>query len=181
MTQSAMYFVAVICPPEVNAKVIAFKQRMKERFGCVAALKSPAHITLIPPFWFKEAEENALLQATASFKSIPGDLIIQLDGFSHFDRKTLFVEVQQSQKLSELKRKTEDYFIQAFKGIIEKDKRPFCPHITIANRDLKPSDFEKAWEYFSAKKFSATFGAEGICLLKLSPEKWNVICTTGKE
>lgn len=46
-----MYFVAIVCPGQINEKVEQFKQWMKDRFGCVVAMKSPAHITLIPPFW----------------------------------------------------------------------------------------------------------------------------------
>ena len=58
---------------------------------------------------------------------------------------------------------------------IKKDDRFFHPHITIANRDMKPAHFEKAWEHFSNKKFSETFDMNSISLLKLGQAKWNVI------
>ncbi|HEY6506286.1 MAG TPA: hypothetical protein VIZ28_20055, partial [Chitinophagaceae bacterium] len=44
-----MYYVALLCSPETDGKVQQFKYWMRERFGCTAALRSPAHITLIPP------------------------------------------------------------------------------------------------------------------------------------
>jgi 2'-5' RNA ligase len=58
---------------------------------------------------------------------------------------------------------------------IKKDDRPFHPHITIANRDMKPARFEKAWEHFSNKEFTESFDTNSIFLLKLNDGKWNVI------
>jgi len=58
-----MYYVAIVCPDNLNNKIKGFKLWMQEKFGCTVALKSPAHITLIPPFWFKGDDENMLLEA----------------------------------------------------------------------------------------------------------------------
>lgn len=148
---------------------------MKEQFGCVVALKSPSHITLIPPFWLDEAREMELLRTLQSFKTDIDELEIHLEGFSHFGKKILFVQVKANSALEELKKQTENHFMQSFGNIIKKDDRLFHPHITIATRDLKPQDFSKAWEYFSKKNFSATFQSRTITLLKLSPGKWNII------
>ncbi len=58
-----MYFVALVAPPDINADVLKWKNFFKEKFGCTVALKSPAHITLIPPFWMKEESEDDLIAA----------------------------------------------------------------------------------------------------------------------
>jgi 2'-5' RNA ligase len=171
----SMYYVAILCPPETDKKILEYKQWMKDRFGCIAALKSPAHITLIPPFWRDEKEETNLKQATASFVSdIPG-LEISVRGFSHFKQRVLYASVNENHALGKIKEQVEEHFMQFFPDGISKDEQPFHPHITIATRDLKPADFIKAWEYFSAKQFMTTFTVQVISLLKLSPGKWNVI------
>lgn len=170
-----MYYVAVVCPPELNEKVLRYKQWMKDQFGCTVALKSPAHITIIPPFWLDEKRENELLQSLQAFSSKLPEMEIQLKGFNHFRKRVLFINVEENKIPNDLKTQVEDHFMDSFGDCIKKDNRPFHPHITIANRDMKPSHFEKAWEYFSKKEFKETFSVKTLSLLKLSMGKWNVI------
>ena len=170
-----MYFVAILCPDDLNKKIQAFKEWMQEKFGCKAALKSPAHITLIPPFWFEEPDENILLNIISSFQSNIPAIQIQLKGFAHFAKRVLFISINPNPELNKIRNETEGHFKQQLGGLIKEEARPFTPHITIATRDLKPGDFMKAWEHFSQKKFEERFSADQISLLKLSEGKWNVI------
>lgn len=178
MDQSAvhhMYFVAILCPDELDKKIFQFKQWMKEGFGCMVAKKSPAHITLIPPFWLEEEREKGLLQTLNNFQTDMDELEIQLNGFSHFGKRVLFVRVNKNPGLEELKIQTENHFCASFADSIKKDDRHFHPHVTIATRDIKPSHFMEAWEYFRNKQFTETFRVKTISLLKLSQGKWNVL------
>ena len=170
-----MYFVAILCPPPLNEKVQQLKYWMKERFGSVVALRSPAHITLIQPFWFEEEKERDLKRSLQEFTSDMDELEIQLDGFSHFGIKVLFAAVRKNNSLEELKKQAEVHFVNSYSGIVKKDDRPFHPHITIANRDLKPGDFEKAWSHFSERSFTDEFSSKTISLLRLTEGKWIVI------
>jgi 2'-5' RNA ligase len=170
-----MYFIAIVCPPELDKKVLQFKYRMKEQFGSVVALKSPAHITLIQPFWLEEDKEEDLKRTLDLFTSDMDELEIQLEGFSHFGKRVLFVRVKENPSLEELKNQVGNHFVSLYGDIIKKDDRPFHPHITIVNRDLKPGDFEKAWQHFSNRIFKEEFRAQTISLLKLTNGKWNVM------
>lgn len=168
-----MYYAAILCPPQVDEKILRFKHWMRDRFGCVAALKSPAHLTLVPPFWLEETREADLLQTLGRFTCDIGEIEIRLEGYSHFNRQVLFVNVKANPSIEELKNQAEDHFIQSFGDIIKKDTRPFHPHVTIATRDLKPGDFEKAWDHFAKKEFNESFSAATISLLKLDHERWS--------
>lgn len=168
-----MYFVALVCPPPLNEKILRYKLWMRDQFGCVVAMKSPAHITLIPPFWLPDSEEEKLLDALQSFASTIGELTIPLNGFSHFRKRVLFVDVETSPELEQLKKQAEDHFVKIFPAI-KKDTRPFHPHITIANRDMKPSHFEKAWEYFKLLKLDENLTTKTVMLLKLVNGKWSI-------
>jgi 2'-5' RNA ligase len=170
-----MYFIAIVCPTGLDKKVLQFKFWINEHFSSVAALKSPAHITLIQPFWLEENKEKKLQDTLQAFLSDTDELEIQLQGFSHFGKKVLFVRVLENPSLEELKNQTEIHFVSSFGGFINKDDRPFHPHITIAGRNLKPGDFEKAWQFFSKKIFKEKFPAGTISLLKLTEGKWKVI------
>ena len=74
-----------------------------------------------------------------------------------------------------LKSEVEKYFTGKVGAIFKKDDRPFHPHITIANRDMKPSHFEQAWKHFSKMILKETFNSNSISLLKLNPGAWTVI------
>ena len=171
----SMYYVALLCPQEIDKKVLEYKRWMKDHFGCTAALKSPAHITLIPPFWLDEEKEATLHQTIKTFTSDIGSLQIELINFSHFNKRTLYVLVKDQPDLEKLKQQAESHFIRSLPGIVKKSDRPFHPHITIATRDLKPSDFIKSWEHFSKVMFTETFFAQSISLLKLGKGNWKVI------
>jgi 2'-5' RNA ligase len=150
------------------------KNWMKEQFGCVVALKSPAHITLIPPFWMEESVEVDLVNTISDFYPTINPISIQLNGFSHFGNRVLFIAVIANPDLDRLKNETQEFFNTHF-SFIKKDERPFHPHITIANRDVKPSAFINAWEHFSKASFHESFDCTSISLLKLKEGKWNVI------
>jgi 2'-5' RNA ligase len=168
-----MYFVAIVCPKEINDKVLALKNWMKEKFGCVVALKSPAHITLIPPFWYHKEKE--LLQSLASFKTEIIAPVICLKDFSHFGKKALFISVEKNAELQKIQKEIVTHFMDSFPGHIKKEERAFQPHVTIANRDIKPSDFYTAWSHFSEKHFDEQFQGDKISLLKLQEGKWVII------
>src|SRR5712675_1076385 len=88
-----MYFAAIVCGPELEAKIVQFKYRMRDLYNCVVALRSPAHITLVPPFWFDEKDEQKLMEGLQKFRSTTGKLQVGLDGFDHFVRRVLFMKV----------------------------------------------------------------------------------------
>lgn len=169
-----LYFVAIVCPEILNEKIHSFKQWMKDHFGCVVALRSPAHITLVPPFRFEREQEESLLQTLQGF-SRKGEIpLIDINGFDHFGRRVLFAAVTGNDALQVLKSEVEEHFIKHV-TVIKPDDRPFHPHITIANRDMKPSHFVKAWERFSKINFTETFSANTISLLRYDDRKWKVI------
>ncbi len=170
----AMYFVAIMCPPELDQYVLQLKYRMRDQFGSVVALKSPAHITIIPPFWLDLNKEKKLQETLQAFGTDRDELIIHLDGFSTFSKRVLFIRVLENSGLEVIKKQAEQHFAATFGDLIPKD-RPFHAHITIANRDLKPGDFEKAWLYFSNKNCKENFSSRTISLLKLTEGNWKVI------
>jgi 2'-5' RNA ligase len=172
-----LYFIAIVCPPDIDEKITQFKLWMQARFGCRVALRSPGHITLVPPFWLDESRQDELTSALNRFASESEEITISLNDFSHFSDRVLFVNVDENPSLGSLRKQTEDHFLQPFEGIIKPDDRPFHPHVTIANRDVMPGTFVKAWEHFSKEKFSASFTTSELCLLKLIDGRWKVIET----
>lgn len=178
MNQAAthsMFYIAVLCSPEIDNKIQAHKVWMRERFGCTVALKSAAHITLIPPFWLANEQEPLLIETLHTFVTSIQPFTVHLKHFGHFGNKVIFAAVEENHLLGSLRKATENHFAVPFHNSIQPDDRPFHPHVTIANRDIKPGDFNKAWAHFEKQNFDETFTASKISLLKLSPGKWNRI------
>ena len=170
-----MFYIAVLCSPEIDSKIQAYKVWMRERFGCTVALKSAAHITLIPPFWLANEQEQLLIETLHTFEMPIQPFTVHLKQFGHFGNKVIFASVEENHLLGSLRKATEDHFLVPFHNSIQPDDRPFHPHVTIANRDIKPGYFNKAWEHFAQKNYKAVFEASTISLLKLNPGQWQVI------
>lgn len=171
----SMYYVAVLCQTAIDEKIQKHKIWMRDRFSCTVALKSPAHITLIPPFWAPNEKEQLLIDTVHTFRTTIPPFNIHLYQFSHFSNRVIFVSVEENHELRSLRKATEDHFIKPFHDEVKPDDRPFHPHVTIANRDVKPGDFNKAWDHFKRQNFDEQFQPNTISMLKLSPGKWNVI------
>jgi 2'-5' RNA ligase len=173
-----MYFIALVAPEEIKQQVLKWKLWMKERYGCEVALKSPAHITLVPPFWMKPELENNLGDSLITISSTQTSFILQLNNFSSFKPKVIFIDVVPNEPLIKLKNGLFQFLLNEDKYPLEKDDRPFLPHVTIATRDLHKKAFNEAWEHFKEKRYEAQWPAQGVSLLRHNKKNWDVIITS---
>jgi 2'-5' RNA ligase len=172
-----MYFIAIVLPEHLNKKVLHWKNFMHEKYNCKVGLKSPAHITLIPPFWMQPESEQQLISDIEAISSSVQPFTVETKNFSSFKPRTIFIDVVVGKELKSLKEIVDKFFLQAsYKMKI--DTRPFHPHITIATRDLHKKDFHEAWPVFETKKFSAEWEASGLSLLRHNSINWDVIHTS---
>src|SRR5215471_6509497 len=104
-----MYFMAVVAPDEINEDVLKWKNYMKEHHGCVVALRSPAHITLIPPFWMDESLEEKLISSINQFSEDKALFEIRLKNFSAFKPRVIFLHVEQNEKLQKLQSELQEF------------------------------------------------------------------------
>jgi 2'-5' RNA ligase len=175
---SKMYFIAIVAPEEVNATILKWKQLMKERFNCAVALRSPAHITLIPPFWLDEKDENELKNAIGEFSQSCASFEISLKNFATFKPRVIYVDVLPNQQLQSLHVQLEEFLVVKEQFPIDKEERPLHPHVTIATRDLHKKAFQEAWGIFKEKRYETSWIASNISILKHDQKKWDVIFTS---
>ncbi len=173
-----MYYLALVAPDEIDRQIMIWKTRMKDLYQSVVALRSPAHITLIPPFWMGEELENELVSAIVLYSKNRESSEINMNGFSCFKPSTIFVNVIQHDWLINIKTDLEEVLIAQKRFPLIKDNRRFHPHITIASRDLHKKQFEEAFPYFENKKYSAKWKPEGISILRHNKKNWDVIFTS---
>lgn len=161
------YFIAILLPERVLDQVEALKQELLQQFNLKGALRSPAHITLHPPFEWKEEEEEKLIEILKQFR-FDEKFEIVLKDFNCFEPRVIYVDVVKNTALNELHTQL-NYFVREKLEISNtlQVTREFHPHVTIAFRDLKKQIFHEVWSGFKARKFDARLQFEGITLLKL--------------
>ena len=170
------YFIAVVLSNDVGCRVEQIKQTFKERFNCLAALKSPAHITLQPPFSFLESQEIHYLQKIGLFCLTRRPFTVELKNFAAFAPRTIFIDVVANNFLSELQSDLRKFLQnESLINQAQNDKRPFKPHVTVANRDLKPDDFKLAWQDYQKQPFEARFEVKSVSLLKHDGAGWKIL------
>lgn len=173
-----MYFIAIVLPPELNEKVLKYKKMMLEKYNCKVGLKSPAHITLVPPFWMEDEKESELISDIDTVSSKLSSFTIRTNNFSAFRPGTIFAAVEENETLQAVKNKMDDFFKNQSSYSIKIDTRPFHPHITIATRDLFKKSFYEIWPWFEEKKFIEEWKAETVSLLRHNKKNWDVVHTS---
>jgi 2'-5' RNA ligase len=170
---SFMYYIAIVAESPVAEDVQRFKEEMLEKFGCVAAMKSPAHITLIAPFYFSKGLSKILSDTFHQFNANMQPFEVRVDGFGHFRRDVLYVQPAENALLMQLQEKAVSFF-SGLLGEKVSSKRNFHPHLTIANRDLKSEDFDKARSLFIGRPYSAAWTVKDICLMRHNGKQWEI-------
>lgn len=175
---SKLYFIAVIPPKEVSDRVQEIKYFFRDTYNAVAPLKSPAHITLQPPFSILETNESDYVERLAGFKFDKGKFEVTLKNFAAFAPRTIYIDVVTNGSLLELQKDLSYFLIE--KSLItsdQVDRRPYKAHVTVANKDLKRHDFKTAWESFKPKSFEAGFEVSSFSLLKHNGRGWDIFET----
>jgi len=170
-----MYFIAILTPDEINRQVLEWKNYMLRHFNCRVAMRSPAHITIIPPWHMPESLEQPLIDVMGRAASKSDPFPVNLQNFGAFAPRVIYVRVEPNEPLHQLRSYTEDELLRRNQLPVEPDQRPFHPHITIANRDLRKADFPTAWAHFSNRQYHASFEAQALSLLRLADSGWEVI------
>jgi 2'-5' RNA ligase len=170
----SQYLIALIPPSPLVEEIQLLKDYFKETYQSKASLKSPPHITLHMPFEWKDTKEEILIAALRKFGAGKICFDLQLQDFSCFAPRVIYLNVLESEPLRTLQSglhtfcKTElNLFHARYRDL------PFYPHITLAFRDLKKEMFENAWAEFKEKKFAGDFVVDKISLLKHDGMVWN--------
>lgn len=170
-----MYYLALVAPEDINRSVLTWKLFFKERYQCMAALRSPAHITLIPPFWMNADLEALLKQALVSFSCTHKSFPIWLKGFGAFPPRVIFIQVEKNPTLELVQASLQNYLLLQTIFPIQKNTAVFHPHITLATRDLHKHFFAESWKIIQNKKFESHWEATEISLLRRGSLNWEII------
>lgn len=168
MTIKELYFIAIVPENEVLQQVEAIKIDIKNKFGAKNALKSPAHITLFPPFRVNNEIIKRVSQEISNALNSFAPFKIDLLNYSKFDNRVVYVDVVENSTLTELGAT----IITVMNNIINKQQLEFKPHITLATRDIPPQQFSTLWHQLKQKEYSNSFTAKAITIFKHNGKLW---------
>ena len=171
---SHLYFVALVPGEPVLSEVREMKMHCKDHYDSAHALRSPAHITLYPPF---RADAETIAECSDALTSIAGQTApfeIEINGIGCFKPRVIFAAPTLSAEMEALQAE----IAKALNGITDPkkiDSRPFHPHMTIAFRDLTKANFHQAWDFFKKRNYRRHWNAVDLCILIHGDTGWSIL------
>lgn len=154
------YLLAINPPRHIQREVMELKNQFQIRFKHPHSGKSLPHITLAD-FILSDLEEETLLYKIDQVAGFQSSFNLKLEGFSHEKKHSIFIGIQEPAPLIRLMRS-----LQANLGL--PPSRSFFswkPHLIIA-KGLAEEKFYKAMAGFSQRKYSESFLADHLVLMK---------------
>ncbi|MDJ0597773.1 MAG: 2'-5' RNA ligase family protein [Crocosphaera sp.] len=174
-TSKKRFFIALIPPKTVQEEATKIKEYFKEIYKSKAALKSPPHITLQPPFEWNIEELPKLIQELNDFSESQKPFSMTLNGFSAFKPRVIYINVLKNPELLSIQKSLMSHLESTLDIVHQVSKnRPFSPHLTVAFRDLTKRNFYQAWLEFENREIYHNFIVDKIILLIHNGKKWEI-------
>lgn len=172
---SKLFFLAILPPLNIQRSATEIKHYFAEVYNSKAALKSPPHITLQPPFYWETDRLGELKTVLAEFTQQQAFIPIILDGFAVFKPRVIYIDVRKTPELLAAQKELMQQLELSLDIVHRASKtRPFAPHMTVGFKDLTKANFYRAWDEFQHKSFNATFTASELTLLQFNGKKWQI-------
>lgn len=173
MKNQTLYFIALIPDESLRKKLSTLKEEFSKSYHTYHALKSPPHITLIPPFTFARQNEQILTSTLQEFAHSCTAFEVSILDYGAFKPRVIYLSISKDDQLERLQQRLKDKCSKEL-GINMNKSLPFHPHMTLAFRDLSPQMFHKAWERYKVESFRASFKAMSLFLAKHNGKKWEI-------
>lgn len=166
------YFLAIVPEGEFQEHVTNLKLEISEQYQAKYALKSPAHITLKMPFIYNEAKENQLIAKLKSFVGERPPMSVTINGVKTFGERVIYLAVDADQDLYDFQRDLKTFCKRELNLLDELSDRNYQPHMTIAFKDVKKSQFQNILQFAREKSIHQELKVSNIMLLKRVKNTW---------
>jgi 2'-5' RNA ligase len=172
---SRLFFVALLPPQDLQERVTGIKQHFADSYNSRAALKSPPHITLQPPFEWPADRLPALQECLSVFAQTRAPVPVLLSGFAAFPPRVIYINVLKTPALLTLQADLMAHLETELRIIDPKSKeRPYSPHMTVGFKDLSKQNFKAAWTEFKDRPLEYNFMAGELVLLIHNGSRWDI-------
>ncbi len=161
------YFLGLTLPGELRETIESERRWMQKKWGNRSGMKTEPHITLIPPFDcdFSVHDIKEILSGIV-FPPVK----VSVSGYGSFGERTIYAHVERSRELEVLLREISKTLCD--NGIRIKEEKRYTPHITIANRDIKPYSFIPSMEYLNSIDINETFSLNSFMIFFFRDYSW---------
>lgn len=162
--------VAVVRGP-VGEKNNALRKEVREKFGAKSSTL-PAHFTIKAPFENEEEEMEKVKKALREFVAREKAEPYQIKGYSHFDRRVIFMDVAMSKEAKAVHDRLID-LLETFPEMQcgKKDGKDKKFHVTVASKRIQPM-YEELWEHVQQYPCEFTCSFDNISLYRWGTTKW---------
>lgn len=178
--KSNLYFLALVPPKPQFQQLQLIKEQFALQYDCKVALRSPPHITLIPPLRLNPGEAVNLEQDLDHWSNDQPGFDLQLDGYGCFSPRVIYLNVITSNELFNFQIEVQQRLNQAGK-LSDRDSLPFKPHLTLGTRDLRKAKFHHAWTDLQNQDIKVGWWVDRITLLKHNGKSWDVFHSFGLD
>ena len=167
--------IALVLPEPLYAFVRAEQNYIAETWGCRQSLRTPPHITLIPPISISTEESLQLGKIAADVASKNLKFEIKVNGYDAFPPKVIFIKPNFPKELHLLYMSLRGSILSVLNNVLDRyPDESFHPHITIAYRDVDPQQFKEMWKYYRNKKVKMYTTIDSFCILQNVGGEWVV-------
>lgn len=174
-SSSRLLLLALLPPQDFQDRVTGIKQHFADNYNSRAALKSPPHITLQPPFEWPADKLPALQECLSIFAQTRVPVPVILSGFAAFLPRVIYINVLKTPALLTLQAELMAHLeTQLSIADPQSKERPYSPHMTVAFKDLSKQNFKAAWPEFKDRPLQYNFTAGELTLLIHNGSRWNI-------
>lgn len=168
------HFIGVVLPEDITLTLEDCRRYMREAYGCKSGHATPIHVTLVPPFRLPQEYSTKNLIRAIESEVLPKGLgfTAHIDNFDAFGDRTLFAKVASDEKWLTLRNAVYSAIIKAAPSCIRKNEKPFCPHISVSNRDIPQGVMTDALQVMNELNLKEDFPADNITIFERHGGKW---------
>ncbi len=167
--------IAIIPPEPVFSEIRKEQEYIADTWGPERALRTPPHITIIPPMLLTADEVGWLYGIAYAIAGTQNRFTIQLKDYDSFKPRVIFIAPIISPAFSNLHDIWHQAIITKMPHVLSKyPERPYHPHLTLAHKDVTHPQFDMMWKYFQVKKYQASFTVDRFCILTHTDSGWTV-------
>src|SRR5687767_2144075 len=174
-SDNQLKLIAIVLPEPLFSFVKHQQLYIAETWDCRMALRTPPHITVIPPLSIRQDEwpELESIVFKASEKGRP--FTLEVTGFDAFKPRVIFLKTNLPKELVKLYTDLRNRIEMKLPHLLYRyPDRTFTPHITLAYRDVEPEQFREIWNYYKDQKALFKIHIDRLSLLNNIDKKWKL-------
>ena len=165
--------IAIVLPEPLFSFVRSQQNLIASKWGSRHALRSPPHITIIPPILPDDEQLIQIQKIADRIASTLPAFHLTVTGYGAFKPRVIFLKPEPSDTLQSLHEHWRTRLKEDIPGIIDKyPDREYHPHITLAHRDVDKDQFRSIWEYYSKLCIDISVTISQFCILTNTTDGW---------